>query len=163
MRRIYKPLLHNRNCVTMERERDKKGKFVGNKIKSMTKEEVREYNRNSTRRLREKLSREQLEKRKKASLAYYYKHREEHKLRQRKYYKKTLSKQKLRNFSLLHKKELLTRFGYKCSKCGKGYDKTFEFHHIDYVDDLELRFKDTLLLCKECHDILHQEERRKNW
>lgn len=112
---------------------------------------------------REKFSKLKKAKVRKKQREYFYEHREEHRIRTKNNYHNNLererAKQKIRVYSQLHKKEILSKFNNKCAICRKK-PKNLEFHHISY--NSKNRFKNVLPLCRECHINLHKSLRRKN-
>lgn len=97
---------------------------------------------------------------------HYIKNREKYrnKIKQRKIY----IKEWLENF----KKNI------ECIKCGEKHIATLDFHHIDptkkdraigktvergySIDNIKKEISKCIILCSNCHRILHWEERQKN-
>ena len=79
------------------------------------------------------------------------------------------------------KVEAIRYKGAECSKCGLGFqeglnDSLFEFHHLDpsskdfavtearakTLDQIKSELDKCILVCANCHRLIHQEEWRKN-
>jgi hypothetical protein len=127
--------------------RNKKGRFVGNKMKSMSKEELRKYNKERTREHRRKLTKEKKEQINKKAKIYAKNHPEIHLKSLHNYRNKNPDRIKAYSYAEAHHFK-----GKKCRICGKRGN--LHFHHIDYIN-----YKNKncgITLCEECHRKLHR-------
>jgi len=106
------------------------------------------------------------EKRREAGRRHYAKNKEKVKTKIKKY------KAEIKNKWLEYKKTL------SCSKCGASHHAIIDFHHIDPTDPTKQKVNDLvrkskfkqaheeikkcLILCSNCHRILHWEETHNN-
>jgi hypothetical protein len=108
---------------------------------------------------RTKLTNEDILKRRKKALNYYYKHQKEHNIRARRYYhnhlKQSRKKQNARVYAQKHKEEILKMYFNKCYLCNKRLSlKNTILHHKEYKSCFDVVFP----FHKECHIKYHKEQ-----
>jgi len=111
---------------------------------------------------------------------YYEKNKERISKKSKENYQKNLNKIRLRHNKNheKNKEEFLSKFklGKSCSVCGwNTHPEILQFHHKDrmiksftignqnkvYSEKIEQEIKKCILLCPNCHAIIHLKERRK--